>query len=855
MTSRPPLQQQRISYASTNSSSLNIDSYYSANEGDTDNASFYSYNAQYNPDAHRKRSTWNSVGASTIRLSARQSMISNNSSYYSLGDRGNDRIDNHLSSPVSFQHPSRILTLTKASAESLQSEFDFNAYEASNPSSPKSFDTSNQSSLATPQSFAGSSSSPNTLHSSENATFQSLSQQELESSSTAASSHHNMIPAEHYGALPHLANKSQEQLSVKSRGSTPGPNGSVNTFKVHPLSYENEVFDTSYESSNPKSPQAQASPLLPPSVKGPLIIPRESFVPIFNSSNENLPSGSSGAFRVSRTSDSYSEHSNVNSVRDSVASNKNELPYVVHPARPFMPHVYRMRQIEPGTLGGEADDVNASEAVVPSSPLEAQNEWGATSSKDFSGTERVSKLGLIPVYNSANIDSLSRFPYKNSQTPERVIETPVQSPPGVGASANMTQRFDWAAAAVPIEARDKFASETAGLAGRRNFAQFETSKPALTASQKLVAQQQQPAARSKPYSEIVPNVTGRSTSNPVSTNMGTRSSSGGSSSTVDTRGGMQAPMPNLFGSRAGSRHNMATAGMLPPVALRPIRTGTRRSKSGNSRHKNSSISSTSGLLNDSSDSQHQPMTSIFIRQQPSQASIRPSLRDASETRSQSSIYADAIAGPSHAPGLDQQQQQPQAPPRQDVNAAANPAASASRASIIAPPTSLPTMLPRTAPNPPEVSEAVNATNPLEPRAQAKRYRRETSNFVTRVKRSQEVHPHSVASDDEQLAATAAAAREISDETDWPENPNAYTSEKHRAHDDDGNPLCNAATERFLLCVFALFPPLWLLLGAGLLDGLVGRVSTRGKLIAFVLSGAFFLMAIAGLVVGLTIGVS
>ena len=66
----------------------------------------------------------------------------------------------------------------------------------------------------------------------------------------------------------------------------------------------------------------------------PLTIPKEKFPTIFNNNNADLPVGTSGAFRVSSRPDS--------GVSDVPSSQNDILPSMLHPAKPFMPHVYRM---------------------------------------------------------------------------------------------------------------------------------------------------------------------------------------------------------------------------------------------------------------------------------------------------------------------------------------------------------------------------------------------------------------------------------------------------------------------------------------------------------------------------------
>lgn len=102
----------------------------------------------------------------------------------------------------------------------------------------------------------------------------------------------------------------------------------------------------------------------------------------------------------------------------------------------------------------------------------------------------------------------------------------------------------------------------------------------------------------------------------------------------------------------------------------------------------------------------------------------------------------------------------------------------------------------------------------------------------------------------------------------------YPPEKDHSTNLSQSDLGNGSrsTEHFLLLMFILFPPLWLLLGFGSFDGfivarqgthtvvrsdgsldVVAGASRRTKILAFVFASAFFLAAIAGLAVGLALG--
>ncbi|KAK9470770.1 uncharacterized protein V1510DRAFT_422098 [Dipodascopsis tothii] len=65
--------------------------------------------------------------------------------------------------------------------------------------------------------------------------------------------------------------------------------------------------------------------------------------------------------------------------------------------------------------------------------------------------------------------------------------------------------------------------------------------------------------------------------------------------------------------------------------------------------------------------------------------------------------------------------------------------------------------------------------------------------------------------------------------------------------------CSQAAAITLLCAFMCFPPLWLVIGWGGLDPVVGRIPRGPKIAARVLGSAFFVFAIVGMAVGLGVG--
>lgn len=96
---------------------------------------------------------------------------------------------------------------------------------------------------------------------------------------------------------------------------------------------------------------------------------------------------------------------------------------------------------------------------------------------------------------------------------------------------------------------------------------------------------------------------------------------------------------------------------------------------------------------------------------------------------------------------------------------------------------------------------------------------------------------------------------------WPEKSSDLADADHVSSssgpyvDENGNVLCSPTMEWFMLIFFALFPLLWLLLAFGGFDRMVGTVSKSTKIIAGILSIGLFLIAIAGLIIGLAVGLT
>jgi hypothetical protein len=81
--------------------------------------------------------------------------------------------------------------------------------------------------------------------------------------------------------------------------------------------------------------------------------------------------------------------------------------------------------------------------------------------------------------------------------------------------------------------------------------------------------------------------------------------------------------------------------------------------------------------------------------------------------------------------------------------------------------------------------------------------------------------------------------------------NVLVDEKSNTrYDKDGTPLCNRSTEMVILLFSFVFPPLWLLLGTGKFDSVIGRVSRQAKIISLILAGLVFAAIVIGVVVGI-----
>lgn len=779
----------RNSHSTTSTSSLNTStSFYSAQEQTNSNRSSQAL-AQITQ--LERKGTWSSIGASTIRGSVREPSMISIASYYSSPEHNYpvEQPPVDLASPVTFSDPN---VIRKPSAGSMQSDFEFASYPSDLYSSPATVQSSSHrqnENTETPTSQNVSNSSPQTMGSGSNySSFQIISHQDYEETPSTSRVHEfNAIHSntDNDDSSLFVFNPSLEKLSA----ATP-KNGSRHNLplKASDFSYNNEVFDTSYESStkNKSFNRTHSSPLLPPSVKhtrAPLLIPNETFPSIFGDNNETVTA--SGAFRVQsdNTSDTSGLHQHNVSLPDAQQPPQNEyLPYIVHPARPSMPHIYRKRDVDVDI------DNEALDEVEPASPLATHIPSHRPARNQDS--KRGSNLAMIPVYSSPSIESLSRFPYRNSQMPEKVVETFTPLPKGLGTSANTTKQFN-----NENDGKYRSASDPTARFDPSKVVRFETSNPPLATV---------PVQREfKPSS-----LHGQS-------NFSYRSNRDEEMKSP--------PLPNLFATRSASRHIPVSAGMLPPVGRRNKVTEK------NLRNK-SSISSMSSLLNVSS---HKPRT---MSEQPVRMPTSTTLESESYSETSSSAYADAVSGPDQLPaGL----MQPNGTSR-----------------VL--PAPLPGILPRAIPVAPEISEQLDLPNPsFHTKSDIKSDRRRQENdFVSRVKRSAQEH-HSIAADDVALDATARAAQAITDE-DWQANPtnsHRLMNEKMRSYDDNGSPVCNPTAEGFMLIAFIIFPPLWLLMGAGFFDGLFGTVSTRTKLIAYILSGAFFILAIAGLVVGLVVGTS
>ena len=315
----------RVSYATESSVSLSTaDSFYSADEHPSDNDDSYSYYPR--TTQLRREGTWNSTGASTIRLSGRQqSVISHTSSYYSSSEFNHEPLSTHNNtsqpkSTVLFDNSSTSRNLTKISADSLQSNFTFDSQGPSrisypSPSSIQSGFTINENQhniVESPENVTCP--SPKTPRSVDDRypSLQILEHQELEPSVTRhRNSIGHTIPVRDVKALSYHSSPDEESifavdssLDKTAAAIIPRTNNSTPTFslKASKVAYGSEAFDISYESSTKsKNISHQPSPLLPPNIKhsrSPFLTPGEPYPHIFDNTNANIPTGTSGIFRV-----------------------------------------------------------------------------------------------------------------------------------------------------------------------------------------------------------------------------------------------------------------------------------------------------------------------------------------------------------------------------------------------------------------------------------------------------------------------------------------------------------------------------------------------------------------------------
>lgn len=153
-------------------------------------------------------------------------------------------------------------------------------------------------------------------------------------------------------------------------------------------------------------------------------------------------------------------------------------------------------------------------------------------------------------------------------------------------------------------------------------------------------------------------------------------------------------------------------------------------------------------------------------------------------------------------------------------------------------------------NPPRstsFSDSMRNDNPFK-LSESKRKR--DLDFIERVSRPGN-NPSAVTLSDAELNATVEGARSFIDsEYQSSKTPKAFNKIKH--YDSRGNPICSPSLEKFVLFAFVLFPPFWLLLGAGFFDMAFNPVSRKTKRIALALAGSTFFLAIVAAIIGLVL---
>lgn len=129
-------------------------------------------------------------------------------------------------------------------------------------------------------------------------------------------------------------------------------------------------------------------------------------------------------------------------------------------------------------------------------------------------------------------------------------------------------------------------------------------------------------------------------------------------------------------------------------------------------------------------------------------------------------------------------------------------------------------------------------------------RKRDLDFIERVSRPNN-NISSASLSDAELNATVEGARSFI-ESEYQSSKAPKTSQKINHYNSRGKPIYSPSLEIFLLCVFVLFPPFWLLLGAGFFDMAFNPVSRKTKKIALALAGSTFILVIIAAVIGLAL---
>ncbi|VVT53463.1 uncharacterized protein SAPINGB_P003586 [Magnusiomyces paraingens] len=202
---------------------------------------------------------------------------------------------------------------------------------------------------------------------------------------------------------PHL--KMQDQNSVLVNNFEEASPDHEKTERLNSDLPHNPNFKFNEEIINNKT----HAPNLPPSVSCPPI-PKESL------------KGESESFRPVRSS-----------LLSETSCYSDTIPQaIVHPARKNMHHVYRSRSSFSDTVSPKSDSLYENDPSSPGSNIENDiyNKDGMNFSPDATQSETTpgsgnlkSSVVQVPVYSSPNIDSFSKFPYRNSQMPGKLSAT------------------------------------------------------------------------------------------------------------------------------------------------------------------------------------------------------------------------------------------------------------------------------------------------------------------------------------------------------------------------------------------------------------------------------------------------